>query len=201
MLTLPNGTPISRVVETYTSEVFPSPAARRALARTRRHVGFLGLREEHRCCAQPSGQWCGRRGLEPSRGHPLRILSPVCLPVPPRPRRRTLWRVIGGSATTARLSTGMDGQLRRSRPPRRSNGNRGSFSGTAISSWRRCLRRGRAEHTRAPFSSAPTVHRVCRPRSYGDIADRTRPACPKRFPRNRETACAERTSRPMRRLR
>ena len=37
----------------------------------------------------------------------------------------------------------------------------------------------------APFSSAPTVHRVCRPRSYGDIADRIRPACPKRFPRNR----------------
>jgi hypothetical protein len=24
-------------------------------------------------------------GLEPSRGYPLRILSPVCLPVPPRP--------------------------------------------------------------------------------------------------------------------
>jgi len=37
----------------------------------------------------------------------------------------------------------------------------------------------------APFSSAPTVHRVCRPRSYGDIADPIRPACPKRFPRNR----------------
>jgi hypothetical protein len=27
-------------------------------------------------------------GLEPSRGYPLRILSPVCLPVPPRPPSR-----------------------------------------------------------------------------------------------------------------
>ena len=26
-------------------------------------------------------------GVEPARGLPLRILSPVCLPVPPRPRR------------------------------------------------------------------------------------------------------------------
>ncbi|CCB67313.1 protein of unknown function [Hyphomicrobium sp. MC1] len=38
-------------------------------------------------------------GLEPSRRYRLRILSPVCLPVPPRPRRWTLWRVRGASAT------------------------------------------------------------------------------------------------------
>ena len=47
-------------------------------------------------------------GLEPSRGHPLRILSPVCLPVPPRPRRRPLCRVIDVSATTA-PKTGVGG--------------------------------------------------------------------------------------------
>ena len=31
-------------------------------------------------------------GLEPSRGYPLRILSPVCLPIPPRPRYWIVYR-------------------------------------------------------------------------------------------------------------
>ena len=33
-------------------------------------------------------------GVEPARGLPLRILSPVCLPVPPRPHEATVPEIL-----------------------------------------------------------------------------------------------------------
>jgi hypothetical protein len=54
---------------------------------------LLGYRSVHLRCAGPALGLSSRvllvrtAGLEPARGRPLRILSPVCLPVSPRPPR------------------------------------------------------------------------------------------------------------------
>lgn len=56
-------------------------------------------------------------GVELARGFPLRILSPVCLPIPPRPQRRTVPEIRAGENAIHTSSRGLSGANGSGRQP------------------------------------------------------------------------------------